>query len=92
MTNVESKVGKYRTIKDAVEFIQQNLLSPTAARSVTSFLSAKARAGEKMFLEALKEHMLRKSMYGTRSEEQIFQKTLDAFGGILDRYIETAAQ
>lgn len=90
MTNVVSKVGKYKTVEKTAEFIISRLESPTGTRSVTSLLSAKAKAGEHMFLEALKDHMLRKSLYGTYSEEQAFGRSLDAFGEILNRYIEVA--
>ena len=90
MTDVTSKVGKYKTVEQASEFIRQNLSSPTAARSVTSFLSAKARAGEHVFLEALNDHMTFMSKHGTYSEEQVFGRSLDAFGEILNRYIEVA--
>lgn len=92
MTVVTSKVGKYRTIENTAEFITSRLQSPTGARSVTTLLSAKAKAGEHMFLKALKEYMLRKSMYGTTSEEQTFARTLDVFGKTLERYVEKAAQ
>jgi len=87
---VTSKVGKYKTVEQASEFIRQNLSSPTAARSVTSFLSAKARAGEHLFLNALMESMAFMSEHGTYTEEQAFRNSLDVFGELLNRYIKVA--
>lgn len=87
---VTSKVGKYKTVEEISQFICLKLQSPTGARSVTSLLSAKARAGEYEFLKALMDYMLYKSRNGPMSEEQEFQKTLAAFRIIIERYIEKA--